>query len=156
MDKMAEKYADRAVSSVFVYTREAHPAENYGHHSCMGDKRSNARAFAEQFEVKRPILLDSLEGRAHLAYGILPNMTWIIGRGGLIHYKAAWTDTAHIETSLLKILENQERRRKEELSPFYCEMLEWRDRDAEGFDRGLERAGPQALEDFYRIINKAQ
>lgn len=156
MDRLAEKYADRAVSSVFIYTREAHPGENYGYHSCMDDKRHNARTFKEQFQVQRPIFLDNLEGIAHKAYGILPNMTWIIGRGGIIHYKAAWTDTLHLEASLIRILENQARRSKDGLSPFYCETLEWRVRDAEGFDRGLERAGPQAFEDFYRDSKKAQ
>lgn len=150
MDKMAEEFADRAVNSVFIYTREAHPAENTRHHRSMDEKRSNARAFRKALNVRRPILLDSLEGDAHRAFGMLPNMTWIIGRGGVIHYKAAWTDASHIAQAISKILKNQEDRIEKGLTPFYCETLSWRVRDGEGFDRGLERNGPQATEDFYR------
>ena len=32
MDDLADRFADRGVSSVFIYTREAHPGENYRHH----------------------------------------------------------------------------------------------------------------------------
>jgi hypothetical protein len=150
MDELAEKYADRAVSSIFLYTREAHPGENYRHHTSMADKRSNAAAFKAQYQVKRPILLDSLDGQAHRAYGILPNMTWIIGRGGIIHYKAAWTDAIHVEQALIYALDCQERKAIDGLTPFYSESLSWRQRDDAGFKAGLERTGPQAVKDFYK------
>ena len=82
MDAFTDRLADRAVRSVFIYTREAHPGENYRHHTSMDDKRRNARAFQSHSKVKRQILLDTLSGDAHQGYGILPNMTWIMGRGG--------------------------------------------------------------------------
>jgi len=150
MDDIADRYADRAVSSVFLYTREAHPGENYRHHTSMLDKRANASAFQSQYRVNRPILLDTLEGDAHQAYGMLPNMTWIIGRGGIVQYKAAWTDAEHVEQALLYALETQERKVKDGLTPFYSETLSWRLRDEQGFRAGLERTGPQAVADFYR------
>ncbi len=150
MDELADKYADRAVSSIFLYTREAHPGENYRHHSSMAEKRSNASAFREQYQVARPILLDSLDGQAHRAYGMLPNMTWIIGRGGIIHYKAAWTDANHVEQALIYALDCQERKAADGLIPFYSENLNWRQQDDEGFRAGLERTGPQAVRDFYK------
>jgi hypothetical protein len=149
MDDLAAKYADRAVSSVFLYTREAHPGENYRHHTSMADKRANATAFLEQYAVRRPILLDTLEGDAHRAYGILPNMTWIIGRGGIVQYKAAWTDADHVEQALRYALDIQDRRVAEGLTPFYSETLSWRHRDDAAFRAGLERTGDQAVEDFY-------
>jgi hypothetical protein len=156
MDKMANEYADRAVSSVFLYTREAHPAENYRHHRSIDEKRDNAKAFRKELKVQRPILLDTLEGDAHKAFGMLPNMTWIIGRGGIIHYKAAWTDADHVAAAMEKILDDQDDRVEKGLTPFYCERLEWRVRDGEGFDRGLKRNGPQAMDDFYREARAPQ
>jgi hypothetical protein len=65
MERLAVQYASRAVRSVFVYTREAHPAENYRHHRSMEDKRQHARAFVEHCNVKRQVLLDDLSGTAH-------------------------------------------------------------------------------------------
>src|SRR3972149_11186116 len=100
MDRLTDQLADRAVRSVFIYTREAHPGENYRHHRSMEDKRSNARAFLEHSKVRRQILLDDLEGTAHRAYGLLPNMTWIVGRRGVVHYKSAWTSAADVADAL--------------------------------------------------------
>ena len=92
MDDLADRAAGRGVTSAFVYTREAHPGECISHHTSMEVKRGNARAFAEHSAVRRPIFLDDVDGTLHIAYGLLPNMTWIVGRGGQILYKAAWND----------------------------------------------------------------
>lgn len=149
MEDMAVRYADRSVRSVFLYTREAHPGENYRHHGSMDDKRHHARALKAEFDFRRRILLDDLAGTAHRAYGMLPNMTWIIGRGGVIHYKAAWTDPADVEAALNATLDGLGRRTKDKLLPFYAERWAWRTRDDEKFRARLVNAGPQAVADFY-------
>jgi hypothetical protein len=149
MEDMAARYAHRSVRSVFLYTREAHPGEHYRHHVSMDDKRHHARAFQAEFQVKRQILLDDLEGTVHRTFGTLPNMTWIIGTGGLIHYKAAWTDPADIEDALKYSLDAQERRVTDKLLPYHSERLKWRMRDEEKFRTRLTRNGPQAVTDFY-------
>ncbi len=149
MDDLADRFAGRGVTSVFVYTREAHPGEHYRHHTSMAAKRANARAFREHSQVRRPILLDPLDGPAHHAYGLLPNMTWIMLQGGRIAYKAAWTGAADVEDALGSLLDGLARRSTERLVPMYTERLGWRESDREAFRQGLERAGPQAVRDFY-------
>ncbi len=149
MDAIADRYADQAVSSVFIYTREAHPGEVYRHHTDMDVKRHHARALRDEIGIKRHILLDDIEGTAHRAYGTLPNMTWIFGRGGLILYKSAWTDPLDVEGSLDRAIEGLARRVKGDKLPFYSERLSWRVRDDETFRKLLERCGPQAVSDFY-------
>ncbi len=146
---MARRYADRAVRSVFLYTREAHPGENYRHHTTMDNKRHHARAFRQHNEAKREILLDDVEGTAHRAYGMLPNMTWIIGRGGVVYYRAAWTDVKDLEAALIETIDGLERRASEPLAPFHSERLSWRVRDMETFRRQLAISGPQAIADFF-------
>lgn len=157
MDDLADRFANRAVRSVFIYTREAHPGENYRHHRSMTDKRANARAYLEHSKVRRQILLDDLGGTAHRAYGSLPNMTWIIGRGGMIHYKSAWTSEADIAEALEAVLDFQANRAKREWVAFYSERSAWSTRDLAKFMAGLERAGPQAVADYKRMLeaNKA-
>lgn len=149
MDSIAARYADRAVRSVFIYTREAHPGEEYRHHTSMEVKRHHAQALRDVVGVRRPILIDGLDGPAHKAYGELPNMTWIFGRGGLILYKSAWTDPADVEDSLKRAIDGLERRVKGDKLPFYSERLSWRVRDDETFRKLLERCGPQAVSDFF-------
>ncbi len=146
---MARRHADRAVRSVFLYAREAHPGENYRHHTTMDDKRHHARAFREHNSIAREIFLDDVAGTAHRAYGMLPNMTWIVGRGGVIYYKAAWTDVADVEAALVETLDGLERRASEPIAPFYAERLSWRVRDLDAFRRQLEISGPQAVRDFF-------
>src|SRR5437867_6633447 len=119
METLAGRYTRRAVRSVFTYTREAHPGENYRHHTSMDDKRSNARAFRDHSHIRRRILLDDLAGTAHRAYGLLPNMTWIIGPGGFIHYKSSWISQADVENTLEAILDFQTNRAKNEWVAFY-------------------------------------
>ena len=149
MEEMAARYAHRSVRSVFLYTREAHPGEDYRHHTSMDVKRHHARAFQAEFDVTRQILLDDLEGTAHRAYGWLPNMTGIMGTGGMIHYTATWTDPADIEGALTYALDAQERRPRDKLLPYHSERLKWRMRDDEKFRARLEKNGPQAVKDFY-------
>jgi hypothetical protein len=149
MDAIADRYADRAVRSVFVYTREAHPGEIYRHHTSMAGKRENAKALRSVVGIKRQVLLDTLEGDAHRAYGSLPNMTWIFGRGGLILYKSAWTGPEDVEDSLSRALDGLEHRGKGNKLPFYSERLSWRVRDDDTFRSLLERCGPQAVSDFF-------
>ncbi len=149
MDDLADRFADRGVTSAFIYTREAHPGEHYGHHRSMADKRRCASALADVANVRRPILLDDLQGTAHRAWGLLPNMTWILGRGGLIVYKSMWTDAGDVEHALTDALDHLSRRGRDKLLPFYSERLAWRHKDEAAFRAGLERAGPQAIRDFY-------
>lgn len=155
MEKLADRYANRAVRSVFIYTREAHPGEHYSHHRSMDDKRHHARAFRDQFHITRQILLDDLQGSAHRAYGLLPNMAWIIGRGGFIHYKAAWTSPVDVAHALEAVLLFQETRAENQWVPFYSERSAWSTRGHAAFVEGLRRAGPQAVADFERAIKAA-
>ncbi len=140
MEDLAGRYADRAVRSVFIYTREAHPGENYRHHRSIEDKRRNASAFKEHCRIRRQILLDDIRGSAHYAYGLLPNMTWIIGRGGFIHYKSAWTSPADVTGALDAILDFQTNRVRHQWIPFYSERSAWSSRDPARFKEGLLRA----------------
>ena len=154
MEALAARYAGRAVRSAFIYTREAHPGENFDFHSSMDDKRANARAFKEHSDIKRQILLDSLDGGAHRAYGTAPNMTWIIGRGGFVFYKAAWTAVKDVEEALINAVDFQENRIKNEWVPFYSERAAWSYRAPDKFKEGLEMAGPKAVGDYAALAAK--
>lgn len=152
MDELAERYVNRAVRSVFVYTREAHPGEIYGHHASTDDKRRNARAFRDHCLVRREILIDELDGAAHRAYGLLPNMTWIVGSSGMIHYKAAWTNVAEIAGVLDDVLTFEQYRAERQWIPFYSERTSWSARDRAKFRAGLLRSGLRALSDYERML----
>jgi hypothetical protein len=149
LNELADKYADKSVGSYFIYTHEAHPGEEYLHLTSMEQKTRHAEALRDIYGVTRPILLDSLDGACHRAFGGMPNMSWIFDRVGRPFYKGDWTDGESIAQALVHFLNSAEKRRnKQPMAPFLVERLDFRVNDQEGFYRGLERNGPKAVQEF--------
>jgi hypothetical protein len=88
--------------------------------------------------------VDDAEGTVHHAYGLLPNMSWVLDRRGTILYKAMWTSAAHIGAFLAG------RPAAGPSATFYAEELAPVVRDRDAFRRGLERNGPRAVTEFAR------
>lgn len=149
MEDIAERYAGRGVRSVFLYIREAHPGELLPHHDSFERKLAHAREFQRAFAVRRPILVDDLEGTAHRAFGGLPNMTYVLNSAHRVVYKSAWTDAASVRWALDYFLDVQARRREgHRLAPFYEEVQGFRYIDDAAFQAGLARNGPKAVREF--------
>lgn len=154
MNEIAERYAGQGVGSVFLYTHEAHPGENYPHLSTMEQKFRHARALQEIYGVTRPILVDALDGACHRAIGSMPNMSWIFTRSGIPIYKSDWTDASSVENAIRYFLEVVDRRRTgKRLAPFRVERLDFRTQDTEAFFRGLEGNGPKAVREFQKAFD---
>src|SRR5215472_18229910 len=88
MDELYRNYAERGVESVFVYVREAHPGENFGPQDSFERKLAHAHEFQRLCDVRRPILVDDLEGRAHRAFGQMPNMTYILNSAHSVVFRS--------------------------------------------------------------------
>lgn len=137
------------MQSVFLYTREAHPGENFPHHISLEQKLTHAAAFATAYSLRRPMLVDDLDGPLHHAYGLLPNMTYIINPRGQIAFRSNWTDAHTVDAALEYLLREGENRREGVRSaPFYAEILGHRAIDRPAFMDGLLKAGPKAVEEF--------
>jgi hypothetical protein len=101
------------------------------------------------------VLDDDLAGTGHRLYGLLPNMTYLIGRGGGVHFRADWTDPPTIEQAIRYLLDARDRRREGlSLKPFYAEFLGYRWSSQAAFMAGLEVAGPQAVSDFRAAMER--
>jgi hypothetical protein len=137
------------VQSVFVYVREAHPGEHYGHHESFAQKMELAREFKRLFNVRRPILVDDIDGTAHSAFGRLPNMTYILGPGNRVVFRSDWTDPDITRTAIAYLLARRSARREGmRLAPFYAEIEGSRWVDNAAFTAGLVRNGPRAVDEF--------
>lgn len=151
MNEAAERFASQGIGSIFLYSHEAHPGENFPPLRSMEQKFKHAKALQQIYNVSRPILVDALDGACHRAYGGYPNMTWIINRSGTVMYKANWTSTESVVETLAYLLKIPERRRLgERLSPFLVERIEYRQQDYDAFYVALRRNGEQAVDDFAR------
>lgn len=134
-----------------MYTREAHPGEHVGAHHSVEDKLHNAALLRDEVGIRRPIVVDDLDGTSHLAYGGLPNMTWVIARGGTIVYKADWTSAANVEAFLARYVAGRSRRPASGVvAPYVTEQIEYRDLDRPAFYERLQRNGPRSYTEFKR------
>lgn len=136
---------------MFVYTREAHPGEAVPHHDGFERKLAHARLLRDELGIRRTILVDDLAGTGHLAYGGLPNMTWVVARGGRLVYKANWTSAANVEA----FVDRHEQARGERpprgvLAMYETEQVEFRHLDRETFYDRLARNGPRVVAEFRR------
>jgi hypothetical protein len=113
----------------------------------MDDKLAAARRLRDEIGISRPVLVDDLDGTVHTAYGLLPNMSWVLARGGTILYKAMWTSAARVADALERRGTRPPGRRE---GVFWSEQLELRSRDDEAFTQGLLRNGPRAAAEFAR------
>ena len=153
MNALAEQYTAQDVGSIFLYTNEAHPGENYPHLTSFEQKIAHGKALRDVYGVNRPILLDALDGSCHRAYGMMPNMTWIFNKAGRPLYKSNWSDSHSVANALDYFLEVVERRRDgSRLAPFQVERLDYRHADRDAFNAGLERNGPKAVTEFVEMF----
>ncbi len=149
MNAIAEKYTEKKIGSIFLYTHEAHPGENYPHLTSMDQKYEHAKAIQEIYNVNRPIYLDSLDGACHRRYGSMPNMSWIFNRAGIPVFKSDWTDVTSGDLTIDYVLSLKNRRREgERIVPFKVERLDYRTQDHDGFQKGLAMSGPKAVKEF--------
>lgn len=101
IDKLTEKYPD--VAFLVVYVREAHPGSRRGAHESLEGKTSLAKEMIESFGETREVLIDSIEGDLHKAYGSWPNMVYVISPEGKIAYRCDWSFAKHID----RVLQNR-------------------------------------------------
>lgn len=82
---------------------------------------------------------------------MLPNMTWVVGRGGRIIYKSDWTSANNIEAFLERYAAGKSRVPSSgAVGPYLTEQVEFRDLDRPAFYQLLERNGPRARTEFHR------
>ncbi len=154
MESVAKKYADRRVASVFLYTREAHPGELHPHLESFDQKLSNAREMIQRLGVERKMLVDDYEGTVHHAYGLLPNMTYIVARRGRIVYRAGWTDARTIDW-MLEQMESEEKQRRDgrRILSYYLEMELGKVADRKPFMHGLRvYGGLRAVDEYVEAV----
>jgi hypothetical protein len=94
-------------SHAVLYVREAHPGEAIPAHKSIEEKKACAAILKTELEDPRTILVDGVEGAAHLAYGSMPNAIYIIDNEGIVRFKAPWNNSATTRKALDAVLQNK-------------------------------------------------
>jgi len=151
LSKLSQQFQDRGVEFLMVYTRETHPGENLARHSKIYEKIEHAKRLRDEEGVTTRILIDSLDGKIHRKYGLLPNMIYVVNKEGRIVYKSSWTDSKEIE----EVLQNLLLWEKEGFTPMDSVAVVQKyhfihETDLEARKRIYKRAGSQAIKDLQK------
>jgi len=150
LTKLQEKYLPKGFEFFILYVREAHPGENFSHHTSFEQKLAHARKLRDLEKVKIPILMDDLEGTMHKAYGLLPNMVYLINRDGVIVYKSDWTNAVELDgmcESLIR-LDEMRAQRVPIVRQGVSERLHWIPMEPALRERVYRRSGEKAIRDY--------
>lgn len=132
-------YRFPGVAFLLLYTREAHPGERLGPHRSQADKTAAAAMLRQADREGRRILIDGLDGRAHQAYGAMPNTVHVIDPHGTVVFRSMWNDPPVVEAALTRALAGGDPGELQARFRSAPPTVLW---------RILRRAGGQAVRDF--------
>lgn len=151
LTELYRKYRSQGFQFFVVYVREAHPGENYPHHTSLKQKLAHASKLRELEKVHEiPILVDDFQGTIHYAYGLLPNMVYLIDREGAVVYKSDWSDAVELDemcSSLIR-LDQMKNKKVPIIRKGISERLHWIPMDAAERERVYRRSGEKAIQDY--------
>lgn len=150
LTELYRQYCSKGFEFFIIYVREAHPGENYPHHTSFDQKVWHAKKHRELDEVRIPILVDDLEGTTHKAYGLLPNMIYLIDREGVVVYKSDWTDVVELDGMCESLiwLDDMKARQVPIIRKGVSERLHWIPMDPHHRERIYRRSGEKAIRDY--------
>ncbi len=153
LTELYRTYRDHGFQFFIIYSREAHPGEHSPHHQSFEQKIAHAKKLREIDKVDDiPILLDDIRGSTHSAYGLLPNMVYLIARDGIVVYKSDWTNAHEIDgmcASLLR-LDEMKARNAPIIRQGISERLHWIPMDPVQRENVYRRSGDKAINDYFR------
>jgi hypothetical protein len=102
-DALKDKYPD--VEWLVVYVREAHPGEKARPAQTIDDKIAYAKRNRDDYRETRKIVVDSVDGKWHHDWGLLPNMVYVIDPEGQVIYRADWSFAYNVD----RVLQHRDR-----------------------------------------------
>lgn len=140
MEKLAAEFPEAAF--IAIYAREAHPGDITRAHAAIEDCHRLARLTMQREGIGRTVLVDSLDGVAHLLWGGGYNPVFVLDPQGHVVVRRFWNEPSDVRTALTML--------REGLRPVPVESS----RFGAAAERGplgsemLARGGPEAVRDF--------
>ena len=96
-----------SVSFSVLYFREAHPGGNFPSHKSLDEKIGCAQQLKSTDEERRNIIIDDINGTAHLSYGGYPNAIFIIDKNRYVAFRSDWNNVSATKTALINLLDGK-------------------------------------------------
>ena len=149
-NQLHQEFDAKNVSFFLLYTRESHPAENYGAHITLEQKLAHARELKRLEDVRFPIIVDHLDGRIHRAYGVWPNALFVIHKDGRLIFRSNMANDGELRQFLNDLFAAEKAAAEGRVLHLqYSERVMPHEADQATHRRVYERAGPKAFEDYW-------
>lgn len=150
LNRLQDEFVDKPFAFFLLYTRESHPAENYGAHRSFEQKLSYARDLQRLENIRFPIIVDHLDGRIHQAYGPWPNALFVIHKDGRLIFRSNMANHAELGQILEDIVAAEKAVSDGRVVHLqYSERVIAHEADQITHRRVYERAGQKAFEDYW-------
>lgn len=128
------------VDSAVLYVREAHPGALVPTHATYEDKAACASRLKEDDGETRTVLIDTIDGDAHKAYGSMPNAIYIIDQQGQVRFRSPWNNPAATRKALEALTAGRDATVKSYFKPALPTIAH----------RTLKNGGEGSGKDFYK------
>ena len=103
-----EKYGDRDVEVLHLYVLEPHPGERafkqYKQPERFEERVAHAQELVEKKKIATTVMVDPIDNSVRTALGGLPNVAYVVGKNGKVHYKASWADADKVDKALAELV----------------------------------------------------
>jgi hypothetical protein len=149
-NRLQEEFNNKGVSFFLLYTRESHPAENYGAHATFEQKLAYAQELQRLENVQFPIVVDHLDGRIHRAYGVWPNALFVVHKDGRLVFRSNMANHGELRQFLGDLLAAEKAGAEGRVLHLqYSERVMAHEADQATHHRVYERAGQKAFDDYW-------
>jgi peroxiredoxin len=100
--QLKTKYPD--VEWLVIYVREAHPGEKAKQATTINEKIAYAKRTKEDYKEDRKIAVDTVDGKWHHDWGLLPNTVYVINPKGEVLYRGDWSFPHNVD----RVLQNRD------------------------------------------------
>jgi len=150
LNRLQDEFAEKNFAFFLLYTRESHPAENYGAHTSFEQKLSYARDLQRLEDIRLPIIVDHLDGHIHRAYGQWPNSLFVIHKDGRLIFRSNMANHNELRQFLEDIIAAEKAGADGRVLHLqYSERVIAHEADQTTHHRVYQRAGQKAFEDYW-------
>ncbi|PZC44042.1 MAG: hypothetical protein DK306_001944 [Chloroflexi bacterium] len=102
------KYGERDVVVLHVYVSEPHAGErgfrDYTQPGTYDERALYAQELVTLKGISGPVLVDGMDDATRAALGGLPNVVYVVGKDGRVHYKSSWADADKVDRALAELV----------------------------------------------------
>ena len=102
------KYGERDVVVLHVYVSESHAGERGFRDSPQPRAYEERAAYAREVvalkQITAPVLVDGMDDAVRTLLGDLPNVVYVVGKDGRVHYKSSWADADKVDQALAELV----------------------------------------------------